>query len=168
MNEELLKNLVNVYPVISSSVDGDTVIRIDDRPDSDKDGLYADIFVRISADNRATLELHRTPFVWDLIGAWIESHGGTVSGQGSTRLLNLSITESDGPLLRSLASQFRQLGDSIPVQHRVVPIWKYICPRIARSLEPLAEHLEDFSLSQFLTNIAEYDAIIPTEDGDQE
>jgi hypothetical protein len=114
------------------------------------------------------LELHRAPFVWDLIGDWIESHGGTVSGQGSTRMLSLPISETDGPLLRELANQFRRLGDSIPVQHRVVPTWKYICPRIARSLEPLAEHFEDFCIAQFQTEIADYDAIDPAEMDDQE
>lgn len=167
MNKELLKNLVNVYRVMSSSAGGGTVIRVDDRPDSDKAGLYADIFVRISPDNRVMLELHRAPFVWDVVGDWIESHRGTVSGQGSTRILSLPITDTDGPLLRELAHQFRLLGDSIPVQHRVVPTWKYICPRIARSLEPLAEYLEDFCISQFRNDIADYDAINPAERGDQ-
>jgi len=143
MIEEFAKHLLELYRVLSSSDSGETVIRIDDRPDSDKAGMYADIFIRILPDNRVTLELHRAPFVWDPIGDWIESHRGTVSGQGSTRLLSVPITKADGPLLRALAHQFRRLSDSIPVQPRVIPTWKYICPRIAGSLDSFAQVLED-------------------------
>lgn len=148
MNKNLVTYLIELYRVMSSSDDGDTVIRVDDRYDADRDDIFCDIFVRVSPDHRVTLELHRAPFVWDNIGDWIESHGGTVSGQGSKRMLSLPVTQTDSPLLRALANEFRRLGASIPVQPRVIPTWKYICPRIARSLEPLAQHLEDFCNSQ--------------------
>lgn len=115
-------------------------IRIDDRRPTDTSPYFCSLSISIQDTEASRLTLHmKNPPLNDEITELIRAKKASITGLPPDLHVEVPVLTTDGAFLRELAQESRRVvgrGRTYPN-----PLWKWICPRTAASLECLADRL---------------------------
>lgn len=92
------------------------------------------MFVEVTGPTTIELRMHGGVPFSDEIAAWLDEGNGTTEPNGS---MKLPVTVGEQDRLRHLARLVKHIV--APGQRYPVSAYKYVCPRVAKSLEHLAD-----------------------------